>query len=150
MLLLGVFLLLSNSLWVNAQKCNNTPLCVEVDTLSALLIRIELPCGYKKSIYNYEEGKFIDYSYKDGSIITLFKGALQKMPLLSNDQCYIIDKTDTLSNKTIIRGTRNDKFWREDSFEGVRVYYENVPIDKMDLFDKVLDNLFFLKVKNNQ
>lgn len=147
MLLLGIILLLSNSLWINAQKYNNIPACVEVDTLLTSLIRIELPCGYKKSIYNFEEGKFIDYSYKDGSIITLFKGALQKTPLLANDQCYIVDRTDTLSNKIIIRGTRNDKVWREDSFEGIRVYYEKVPIDKMNIFDKVLDNLSVLKVK---
>lgn len=78
LLLLGIILLLSSSLWINAQKYNNILVCVEVDTFSTSLIRIELPCGYKKSIYNYEEGKFIDYSYKDSSIITLFKGALQK------------------------------------------------------------------------
>lgn len=97
MLLLVITLLLfSNCLWTNAQEYSNISMCVEVDTFSSSFIRIELACGYKKRIYNYEEGKFIDYFYNDGSIITLFKGALQKTPLLSNNKCYDINRIDTL------------------------------------------------------
>ena len=115
-LLLVIALLFSNCLWVNAQEYSDISMCIEVDTLSTSSIRIELPCGYKKRIYNYEEGKFIDYFYNDGSIITLFKGALQKTPLLANNEYYITNRIDTLNNKVIIRGTMNGKVWREDSF----------------------------------
>ncbi len=140
-LLLGIALLFSNYFWINAQENKNISMCVEVDTFSTSLIRIELPCGYKKRIHNYEEGKFIDYYYNNGSIITLFKGALQKTPLLANSKCYIVSRTDTLGGKIIIRGTINDKVWREDSFEGIRACYEKVPIDKMNIFDNILDSL---------
>ncbi len=149
MLLLVIALLFSSCLWTNAQEYSNVNMCVEVDTLSSSFIRIELPCGYKKRIYNYEEGKFIDYFYNDGSIVTLFKGALQKTPLLANNKYYDINRIDTLNGKVIIRGTINDKVWREDSFEGIRVYYEKVPMDKMNLFDNILNSLLVSKVNSN-
>lgn len=80
-------------------------------------------------------------------LLHYLKEPCKKTPLLANNQCCIVDRTDTVSNKIIIRGTRNDGVWREDSFEGIRAYYEKVPIGKMSIFDKVLDDLSVLKIK---
>ena len=54
---------------------------IVVDTLFNREIRLALPDGYKRQDFFYDEGRFIDYCYRDGCVVTLFRGSLQKTPI---------------------------------------------------------------------
>lgn len=131
----------------------NTPLSIaqdiyagfslEVDTFFSTVIELQLPFGCKKQTFYYDEGKFVDYIYQDGSLITVFKGALHTTPLLSTDEGYVTQSIDTLNHKIIVKGIVGDRVWREDTFEGLIIHYDNVPIEKKTFFDKSLDSIRF-------
>lgn len=142
------FILFLSSYSLVSAQCYQSRQCVEKDTLLNSIVQIKLPCDFKKKIHVYEEGKFIDYYYKDGTTITLFKGALQGTPLLSSEAGYSIQKQDTTQNRIITIGEKDGKAWREDAIEGVRIYYNRISPENKHLFDAVLDSLFIYQYKN--
>lgn len=114
------------------------------DTLISKRVMVSLPDKYKKNVTKYDEGIFVDYLLRDGSAITIFQGALQKVPLLTMGNGYNPERIDTIGNKIISKGIKKGKVWREDRFEGIVIYYRNVTFDKRALYDEVLDNLNIL------
>lgn len=123
--------------------------CV-VDTLLSNRVEIKLPNRYKKKSFTYEEGKFIDYFFLDGARITIFQGSLHGIPLLSKEDGYYSQKTDTVSNRITNRGEINDKAWREDKIDGIRIYYDKVPFDRVVLYDSILDSIHVLPYLNRK
>jgi hypothetical protein len=134
-ILLSLFILCALSVY--AQNS-----CIDEEKFISFNVKICLPCNYKKNIFNYEEGKFIDYIYPDSSMITVFAGAMQKLPLLSQDLGYYSQSVDTLNDRIINRGIKDNKYWREDAIDkGLRVVYMNVSCDKLLTYDRIIDSL---------
>lgn len=137
-----LFILFLNTFSFIEAQCYQTKQCIEKDTLLNSVVEIKLPCNYRKKVHVYEEGIFIDYYYKSGAIITLFKGALQAIPLLSSEAGYFLQRGDTIQNRITIIGQKDNKAWREDAIGGLRICYDGVSPEKKDIFDTVLDSLF--------
>lgn len=128
---IGVF----SFLYIHAQQY-----CTDREQFSSFITKINLLCDYNKNIFKYEEGKFIDYYYADSSVVTIFVGAMQKLPILSSDLGYYPQSIDTLENRIIIKGVKNNKCWREDSFNGVRILYDRVTMERQDIYDAILNS----------
>ncbi len=111
-----------------------------VDTLFSKRVIIDLPDRYRKNVTNYDEGMFIDYLFQDGASLTIFQGRLQKVPLLSREEGYFPEQIDTINDRIIYRGTMNGEAWREDQFKGIRIYYNKVPLNKIVLYNSILDS----------
>lgn len=125
-------------------------LCYKAQELISVTIEMNLPCNYHVSKHNYDEGVFISYAYQDLSYITVFEGHMIELPLLHKKSGYIPQKTDTLSNKISAFGIKDNKYWREDSYNDIRVFYNNVSLEKKSIFDKVLDSFVIIfPTKNN-
>lgn len=108
---------------------------------------VKLPDKYKKNIFNYDEGIFIDYMLENGAIITLFSGSNQRLPLLSLERGYIPTvKYNKNSRKTSL-GILNGKFWREDNYKYFTVLYDNVRPFERSIFDSILDSLAIISEK---
>lgn len=118
--------------------------CHVTDTLISKIATLNLPVKYKKNVTRYDEGIFVDYLFQDGVRITLFQGALQRLPLLPKEQGYVPLRTDTIKNRIIHIGVMDDKSWREDQLEDVRLYYDKVPSDNQKMYDRILDSIFIL------
>jgi hypothetical protein len=129
---------------LHAQPC----LILVKDTLSNIQIEFKIDNNkFKRKVTNYEEGKFIDYYFENSSIITLFKGSNQKIPLLSVDEGYKVIKCEKKNNRTICQGRKDGKYWREDVFiNEIIVCYDNVESAKKDYYDKVLDSIFLINI----
>ena len=122
---------------------------VDKDTIMHKAYEITLLPNYKKNIFSYGEGVFVTYYYQDSTIVTVFSGGLQKLPLLSTDNYYIPCKIDTLQNRITRTGNKESKFWREDKYQGIIVYYDAVQKDKKCIYDFILDNFRFHKTESN-
>ena len=121
---------------------------IVVDTLFNKEIRLVLPDGCKKQNYFYDEGRFIDYCYRDGCLVTLFKGSLVHTPILPDDPNHHLQSIDTINNVVIYRGwvelsnlNLGKRFWREDKIKDIYIYYDYVPVEKIPIFDNVLNTL---------
>lgn len=112
-----------------------------VDTLFTKRVIMDLPERYRRNITNYDEGLFIDYLFQDGASIAIFQGSLQKVPLLSREEGYCPERIDTINDRIINRGTMNGQAWREDQFKGIRIYYYKVPLNKVVLYNRILDSV---------
>lgn len=111
------------------------------DTLISKCITMDLPGKYKRIITKYDEGIFVDYLFQDGASLTIFQGALQNTPLLLKVKGYHPQQIDTINKKIIHRGELNNKIWREDQLEGIRIYYDKVPFNKKTLYDCILNEI---------
>lgn len=121
------------------------------DTLLTIEIEFRIDSNMiKRRVTNYAEGMFIDYCFTDSSIVTLFKGSNQRLPLLSADAGYKLIECEQQLNKTIRKGGKNGKYWREDLFtNGVVVCYDNVSSAKRAHFDQIVDSVVFDIVSSN-
>lgn len=124
---------------MNAQN-----LFMKVDTLSDVIVQIKLPPEYKKKKYAYDEGVFIDYYYSNGSVITLFQGAMQKTPLYSNEPNCILQSVDTINGEISCQGFINGKAWREDRRDNIHILYMNVPAAEKELFDHIIESVLIV------
>ena len=107
-------------------------------------ISIDLPCKYRKNITSYEEGYFISFTFPDTLGITIFDGTMAGVPILQDNQGYIVTQTDTVNNKIKTIGIKDGNYWREDLIlpkkSWIRVMYIDIPLNKKDFYDKILDS----------
>ncbi len=118
------------------------------ENLISKKIKICIPNNYNKDTFNYDEGVYISYTYRDLSNITIFEGSMVRLPLLNENEGFVIEKTDTIQSKISYTGNLNNKYWREDAYKTIRVYYKNVNEEKKYLFDLILDSLCFCSMKD--
>jgi hypothetical protein len=133
------------SLIIEAQ---NKTYHIEEDLIS-IRIEMQLPCNYHKDKFNYDEGVFISYTYSDSSCITVFEGSMVRLPLLNIKDGFILERSDTVQNRISYHGNINEKYWREDAYKNVRIYYKNVHLDNKYIFDEILDSLNILIISNS-
>lgn len=105
------------------------------------IVKMELPPVYRKSKFMYEEGVFIDYSYPNGAVISLFKGALQNTPLYSNNPDCLLQSTDTIHDSISYRGVVGNRIWHEMKAGSLHVLYIGVPPAEKDRFDQCLESI---------
>jgi len=108
-------------------------------------LSINLPLIHKKNVSNYDEGIFVDYIFKNGAIITFFNGVNQKLPLLDKERGYKPEKRKIIKNRSSSVGILNGKCWREDSYDSIRILYDNVSPSECKMFDYILDSVSILK-----
>lgn len=137
-----IYIILTNFTFI----CTIDNLCKFKETLISETVEMDLRCGYKQNKFNYEEGVFISFSYRDSSSIVIFDGVNVKFPILSKENGYIPCEIDTVNNFIKITGSKDGLYWREDVHTNrVRVFYINVPDDKRNLYDELLDSFNILK-----
>jgi hypothetical protein len=54
---------------------------------------------------------------------------------------YQTQKTEFKNQRKTSVGVENNKFWRKDVLEGIRIYYDNVPPKNKEMYDKVWDEI---------
>lgn len=100
-------------------------------------VEMQLPVPFYIQKDNYEEGVIYFYSFVDSAFIIIFQGAMLELPI----DRYKPQKTKIKNQIKISTGFENNKFWRKDIYEGVRIYYDNVSSKNKNLYDKVLDEI---------
>ena len=94
-----------------------------------------LPIPFHIQKDNYEEGVIYYYTFPDSAYIVVLQGSMVDFPM----DKYPPNKTKVNNKKKTSVGMENNKFWRKDVYEGVRVYYGNVPKRSKRIYDNVLD-----------
>ena len=118
-------------------KYEEIPFEVEHQMLLSKEIEMQLPSPFHIQKDNYEEGVIYYYSFPDSAYIIVLQGSMMDFPM----DKYHPHKTMVNNQKTIIVGIENNKFWRKDVFEGIRIYYDNVPKKSKRIYDRVLDEI---------
>lgn len=120
-------------------KKGSTPFIVDSQNLLSKKFDIQLPEPFLFQKSNYEEGVVYCYSFPNGSYVIVFQGSLMQFPIDN----YTSQKQVIQGRKKINTGKINNRFWRKDIFDDVRIYYDNVPGEKKKIFDKILDTIKF-------
>jgi hypothetical protein len=131
-LILG-FVLLTCSIIKN----ENASFKLERQKLLSMEVEMQLPVPFHIQKNNYEEGVIYFYTFIDSTYIIIFQGAMVEFPI----DKYHAQKIEIKNQKKISIGVENNKFWRKDIFEGVRIYYGNAPLKSKGIYDKVLDGI---------
>ena len=118
-------------------KKGNIAYKLERQKLLSKEVEMQLPIPFHTQKDNYEEGVIYFYSFIDSAYIIVFQGTMMEFPI----DKYHAQKTEVKNQKKISVGVENNKFWRKDVFEGVRIYYDNVPAKNKRIYDKVLDEI---------
>jgi hypothetical protein len=118
-------------------KKENISFKLERQKLLSKEVEMQLPIPFHTQKDNYEEGVIYFYSFIDSAYIIVFQGAMMEFPI----DKYQAQKTEVKNQKKISVGVENNKFWRKDVFEGVRIYYNNVPANNKGIYDKILDEI---------
>lgn len=100
-------------------------------------IEMQLPTPFHTQKENYEEGVIYFYSFIDSAYIIVFQGSMMEFSI----DKYQAQKIEVKNQKKISVGIENNKFWRKDVFEGIRIYYDNVSKRNKGIYDKVLDEI---------
>ncbi len=133
-----------------------TPLCSQtiVENIGFNKVELNIPAQYKKYIFSYEEGVFITYQILinqcGNSHVTLFKGKMQRLPLLHKENGYIPIEIIKIGEKVITKGIKGNFCWREDVIDDIRVCYDCVPINMKGLFDEILDSILVKKANKKE
>lgn len=132
-ILIFVFALLGCSII----KRENIIFKLERQKLLSKEIEMQLPTPFHTQKENYEEGVICFYSFIDSAYIIVFQGSMMEFSI----DKYQAQKIEVKNQKKISVGIENNKFWRKDVFEGIRIYYDNVPKRNKGIYDKVLDEI---------
>ena len=98
---------------------------------------LKLPIPFHTQKDNYEEGVIYFYSFSDGAYIIVFQGSMVEFPI----DKYQIQETEIKNKRKITVGVEDNKFWRKDDWKGIRIYYDKVPAEKKEIYDKVLNEI---------
>jgi len=112
-------------------------------------VHLSLPNhNFVPSTHEYEEGHFVTFQFKDLSRIVVHCGAMQKIPILGNENYKEQDIT-IVEKKRIRRGVKErlNKHWREDNyFNGISIYFDNVHDSALTKYNLILDSLVIVTV----
>jgi hypothetical protein len=101
-------------------------------------IHIKVPSKYTKNITDYHDGLIHDFSFEDGSLLTIHCGSMIKLPFIQGEKIIV----------TLRKGHRREeiekptaRYWREENHGIFNIYYYNVKKEHKAVFDKMLDEL---------
>ena len=117
---------------VEAQSQNN-----QIDSVyHSGWIKIQLPFSFNKAHYNYTEGDYFSYTFKDTSVIVVHSGYMTVIPHLRGVNYEV--KDSTLNDRAGFRKSDNLR-WREINIKhGLNIFFDNVKPDKQIYFDNLL------------
>lgn len=110
---------------------------LESQKLLSKEFKIKLPVPYHTQKDNFDQSVIYYYSFVDSAYIIVVQGSLVEFPIDN----YNPQKTEIKKRRKISVGFENDKFWRKDIFEDVRIYYDNVSEKNKKIYDKILDEI---------
>lgn len=128
--------------FVIAQK-SDRPLAVERQNLLSKGFEMKIPTPFHTQKDNYEEGVIYFYSFIDTAYIIIFQGALMEFPI---DQ-YQPQITKFSNTKKITMGKTDNKYWRKDVLDNIRIYYGNVTSENSAIYDSVLNHIKIVPLK---
>ena len=129
---LGIVLFICSTI-----RDENVAFQLERQKLLSKEFEMKVPVPFHIQKDNYEEGVIYFYSFVDSVYIIVFQGSMVEFSI----DKYESQKTEIKNQKKISVGFENNKFWRKDIFEGVRIYYDNVSAKNKKIYDKVLDEI---------
>lgn len=118
-------------------KKENVSFKLERQKLLSKEVEMQLPVPFHIQKCNYEEGVIYCYSFIDSAYVIVLQGTMMEFPI----DKYPAQKTEVKNQKKTSVGIENNRFWRKDVFEGVRIYYGNVPARNKRIYDKILDRI---------
>lgn len=118
-------------------KRENVSFKLERQKLLSKEIEMQLPVPFRIQKDNYEEGVIYFYSFVDSAYIIVFQGAMVEFSI----DRYQVQTTEVKNQRKISIGIENNKFWRKDVLDGIRIYYDNVSAKNKGIYDKILDEI---------
>lgn len=114
----------------------------------SLIINVPSFSYTHKSFYQYEEGIFITYPYKDSAYLFIHYGYNVTRPFCDSTQVESISENDTLKSYF---GINNGVFFKEIYYKKrkISISYVNIRGEDVPLFDSIIQSLRFLPVKVN-
>jgi len=109
----------------------------ECQKLLSKNFELKLPVPFHSQKDNYEEGVVFFYSFADNAYIVVIQGSMVEFPI----DKYQTQKTEIKNKRKISVGVENNKFWRKDVLDGIRIYYDNVSAKNKEIYDKILDEI---------
>lgn len=106
--------------------------------------------GYTKSIDQYMEGQFINYTYNDSSAITIHCGYNISKPLLSKTD-YILNDSIFSNGFSTRRGIEriSKRYWQESAIGDVTIMFTMVKEEDLESFKNSIAS-FKEMLKNDQ
>lgn len=114
-----------------------------------IMIINNLPSICYKNITSYEEGCFIDYTFRDSSVLTIHFGSMVSKPLYKDflKDFELTDKSEIEQQFYSYQGyhviQNKKRFFREMELTGIRItlIYFSVKQEDIYLYNKILDNI---------
>ena len=127
-------------------------LCCDTIFCDGYSLSVEVPyISYRhKSFYQYDEGFYITYPYKDSAYFFIHKGYNVKRPICDTTQIESFFENDTLK---CYYGTYNNVFFKEIFYKERKVTISYVNINEKDvlLFNRIISTIrfspYFVKVE---
>lgn len=115
-----------------------------------LVICVPLSFYINKSVFQYEEGFFVTYPYRDSAYLFIHKGHNATRPFCDTTIIKCLSENE---NQICYYGKYNDNFTKEIYYKkmGVTISYENIKEDDIPLFESIISsfNIFSIPVQNN-
>lgn len=135
-------------IYAQAQHNESTPyidsLCCDTIICDSYLMLVKVPCiSYlHKTYYQYDEGFFMTYPYRDSAFFYIHKGHNVRQPFLDTSQKGIFFENDTLQCHY---GICNNVFYKEIFYKErkVTISYVNIKEEDVLLFDRIISTLVF-------
>lgn len=111
----------------------------------SLVICVPFSFYINKSLFQYEEGFFVTYPYRDSAFLFIHKGHNVTRPFCDTTIIKCISEN---KNQICYYGTYNDCFCKEVYFKkwGVTISYENIKEEDISLFDSIISSLNIISV----
>lgn len=130
-LLLGVVILSCSTVKENHRYFRNE----NVGLLSSS-IEITLPIPFHAQKSNEYESVSYFYNFTDSAYIIISQGALIEYPI----DRYAPEKTRVNNRRKTSIGVKDNKYWRKDVIDNIRIYYGNVSKETKKMYDRILDS----------
>ena len=132
LLVFGILLLLAST-----PAKEDVTFKLECQKLLSKEFEVTLPIPFRLQKENSEGGIIYFYSFPDLSYIIICQNTAAYFP---PDE-YEPEKESIVNQRKISVGQQDDKFWRKDVLDDVRVYYDNVTSENKEMYNCILNNL---------
>lgn len=96
--------------------------------------------------FPYEEGLIKTLHFQNGNIV-ISSGSMVKIPFTDKSDIEVISEFNLFNEVKIIRGKKDSKYFREDTFfkHGMTFLYQNVSEEDISSFESIFNNLIIDK-----
>jgi hypothetical protein len=134
---IALLILGSILLFCSTSKEEDVTFKLEHQKLLSKEFEIKLPISFRIQKEYSEGGVIYYYSYPDFSYVIISQGASVNFP----EDKYKPEKTLVIDQRKISFGKHDNKFWRKDVIDDVRVYYGDVLPKNKAIYNNILDSI---------